>query len=350
MISSRRLFFAASVALLLIHFVEPAASAQSNRFESVIVSLPKPYARLLSEIQNLGGRIRHEYQYVDAVALDIPVTALPALRNLVGDDAVSKDVTIAAPRPASAGRRANPANLGIYLSVAVGGASRVFPASVPHAGAYLLNHADTGIRSLHAAGRTGSGVIVAVIDSGVRPGYPALDLDGSIVGGENFVPDPVTGVVNPSDFRNPNHDPHGTFVAALVSGNAKFEINGALRESLNRHLPAVLNGASSLPLAGTAPLSSIYVIRVFGADAQQGAPKSRVLAAIERVIELRERYERRRSGGVNIQVVNLSLGTSTIFAGHTEMERFIRLETGAGRGIDGGIWPAPEAGHSMVQL
>ncbi|MBI4471404.1 MAG: hypothetical protein HY646_01975, partial [Acidobacteria bacterium] len=30
--------------------------------------------------------------------------------------------------------------------------------------------------------------------------------------------------------------------------------------------------------------------------------------------------------------------------------RFIRLETGAGRGIDGGIWPAPEAGHSMVQL
>jgi predicted enzyme related to lactoylglutathione lyase len=30
--------------------------------------------------------------------------------------------------------------------------------------------------------------------------------------------------------------------------------------------------------------------------------------------------------------------------------KYRRLETGEGRGIDGGIWPAPEAGHSMVQL
>jgi predicted enzyme related to lactoylglutathione lyase len=27
-----------------------------------------------------------------------------------------------------------------------------------------------------------------------------------------------------------------------------------------------------------------------------------------------------------------------------------RLETGSKLGIQGGIWPAPEAGHSMVQL
>jgi uncharacterized protein len=30
--------------------------------------------------------------------------------------------------------------------------------------------------------------------------------------------------------------------------------------------------------------------------------------------------------------------------------RYRRIETAANRGIDGGIWPAPEAGHSMVQL
>jgi predicted enzyme related to lactoylglutathione lyase len=30
--------------------------------------------------------------------------------------------------------------------------------------------------------------------------------------------------------------------------------------------------------------------------------------------------------------------------------QYRRLETGSKRGIDGGIWPAPEAGHSMVQL
>ena len=30
--------------------------------------------------------------------------------------------------------------------------------------------------------------------------------------------------------------------------------------------------------------------------------------------------------------------------------RYRRLETNHKRGIDGGVWPAPEAGHSMVQL
>jgi len=30
--------------------------------------------------------------------------------------------------------------------------------------------------------------------------------------------------------------------------------------------------------------------------------------------------------------------------------QYRRLQTGSPRGIDGGIWPAPEAGHSMVQL
>jgi predicted enzyme related to lactoylglutathione lyase len=30
--------------------------------------------------------------------------------------------------------------------------------------------------------------------------------------------------------------------------------------------------------------------------------------------------------------------------------RYRRLVTGARHGIDGGIWPAPEAGHNMVQL
>ena len=30
--------------------------------------------------------------------------------------------------------------------------------------------------------------------------------------------------------------------------------------------------------------------------------------------------------------------------------QYRRLDTGSAHGIGGGIWPAPEAGHSMVQL
>src|SRR5258705_7147295 len=57
-----------------------------------------------------------------------------------------------------------------------------------------------------AGGTTGAGVIVALIDSGIRPGFPHISLDGSVIGGEDFVGDGL-------GFSNSANDGHGTFVA-----------------------------------------------------------------------------------------------------------------------------------------
>ena len=52
--------------------------------------------------------------------------------------------------------------------------------------AYLVNNGIANVSGLHSAGFTGLGVTVAVIDSGIRPGFPHLTLDGSVVGCEDF--------------------------------------------------------------------------------------------------------------------------------------------------------------------
>ena len=79
---------------------------------------------------------------------------------------------------------------------------------------------------------------------------------------------------------------------------------------------------SLLPITGSAPLSSIYALRVFPPTG--GAPESRVLAAMERVLQLRENFDNGIAetpnpdgsySALNITVCNMSLGGPTLFAG-----------------------------------
>src|SRR5215472_4985755 len=78
----------------------------------------------------------------------------------------------------------------------------------------------------------GSGVIVAVIDSGVNPSVP--DLAGSVITGPDY-----SGVSTPSS--NPNWGVHGTWMASLVAGHAHGPGDGIL---------------------GSAPASRVLSIRV----------------------------------------------------------------------------------------
>src|SRR5262249_32255660 len=155
-------------------------------------------------------------------------------------------------------------------------------------------------------------------------GYFSLDSDGSIIGGEDFVGDGLP-------FNSPMNDPHGTFVSALISGNARFSVPvGTFKTSMDHNFPGAIekNGnRRTYPVIGAAPEAGIYMIRVIGRRDSAGnfprTPKSRIMAAIERVITLRQNFDRfgklsaaNPKGGFNIKVCNLSIGTSTINAGN----------------------------------
>ena len=85
-----------------------------------------------------------------------------------------------------------------------------------------LPHTFSTTASPTSAGSTrwdspGSGVTVAVIDSGIRPGFPHLTLDGSVVGCEDFVGDAL-------GCSNAGNNGHGTFVAGMISANVNFTL------------------------------------------------------------------------------------------------------------------------------
>src|SRR5204863_3380147 len=109
----------------------------------------------------------------------------------------------------------------------------------------------------------------------------------------------------------------------LISGNALINIHSTtLETSVQQHFPGALIG-SDLPLVGTAPLSSIYAVRVFGTNALVGSPESRIIAAIDYIIDLRQKYLHGDKSGVNIQVCDLSLGNTTLYAGRDLFDRSV---------------------------
>ena len=170
--------------------VASAAAAQSGT-ESVLIRASKPYTSVVRAVEARGGRVTHQYKYVNAIAAEIPRYQLSAVNGLLAAGALSKDLLIPAPKPVDTamGRReltrtGDETRLTAYLAAPLG-AAQVASIASANPNAYILNNAINGTTALHAQGILGAGVTVAVIDSGIRPGFPHLSLDGSVAGCED---------------------------------------------------------------------------------------------------------------------------------------------------------------------
>ena len=186
-----------------------------------------------------------------------------------------------------AGRR----RLSVFLSTAVliagFGASSVSAAGYDAAGDAnsMASTAEyAGAEAWWAAGYTGRGVDVAVIDSGVAP-VEGLNTPGKLVYGPDLsLESQAPNLVNLDTFG------HGTFMAGLIAG----------RDST---LTAPYDQAPASAYRGMAPDARIVSLKVATADG--GTDVSQVIAAIDWVVE------HRNDGDLHIRVLNLSYGTNS---------------------------------------
>ena len=135
---------------------------------------------------------------------------------------------------------------------------------------------------LGPSGLTGSGVDVALIDSGVTP-VAGLDDAGKVVNG----PDLSFESQN-SGTRYLDTFGHGTFMAGIIAGYDGTLSNGSLSDTYN----------------GVAPNARVISLKV--ADAHGNTDVSQVIAAIDWVVQ------HRKDPGMNIRVLNLSFGTPSM--------------------------------------
>lgn len=290
------------------------ASASPAFAERVIVKCNQSCDSVAAAVKQDGGRVLQRYKYVTALVADVQDLSLPKTRALVDAGAIRKDLYVnAIPDVRDARGNALVASVAAVAATALDatglGAPNVAPA------AYAITNVMTNVQPLHAAGFTGRGMKVALLDTGVRPGY--AHIAGSVIGGEDFVGDG-------RGFSNAENNGHGTFTAGLIASHVVFNFDptSPFLDAVRTECPICVTNDTMIPMVGSAPEASLYAMRVLGVDGS--GRQSGIIAAMERVIDLRRAYdagkpETQNADGsynaMNIRVTNMSLGGATLFPG-----------------------------------
>ncbi len=233
----------------------PTAPAP-ERLAAVIVQSNGDARAAVAAVRAAGGTVTRELPIVDGVSARVPASALGWLASSSGILAVTADDAVRTS----------------------GSTDAVNTSTIKQA--FLQS---TGVSKLHSAGFTGTGVRVALIDTGVTPGtdlagrvVPVLDANASSLSSATVVP-----CVNFSGESTCDDTyGHGTFMAGLIAGDGS---------------------ASGGQFSGAAPGAQIVSIKIAGATG--AADVTKVLAAIQWVVSFGDRY--------GIKVLNLSLGTNS---------------------------------------
>jgi hypothetical protein len=326
--------------LTLALLILPANAAQR---QAVIINSTGSREALKQKVQAMGGTIRYEFKNLNAVSALIPSKSAHALAAVPGLK-VSKALPVRGPATGHSGIVSKaPARVTVAGKFKLD-REGVLKSIASRPADYLFNNALINATSVQVGGNLGDGVIVAVIDTGVANNPDVVPtLDGSVIGGESFVPPDVDPVTSATSTKNGDH---GTMVSTMIAGHGVFIVPnndcliGALQnyspDSIADATPYGFPGDSLLPVVGVAPGAQIYAMKVFPSNGAFASGDA-VLAAMDRAITLKKNFLAGEpsvpvSGSgteddpyvydsLNIQVVNMSLGGLTLAAGRDLISR-----------------------------
>ena len=308
------LAFLTTIALTLPTAV-PASAASSPLVPVIVRETPGSGNAAEASVERLGGTVGDQLEIIGGFAADLPARAMtvlagdPAVHSVTPDTKVRLlefDTEFAAESTDTFLRTGY--TDGIYFDddTSLGTVSldtQLAPLESVYSSADLLNQDSTpsltsvpttapagwmplvndsiGAMDYWAAGYTGAGVDVALIDSGIAP-VDGINLAGKVINGLD-----ISFESQADNLLHLDTYGHGTHMAGIIAG----------RDSLSNPLQAQATGE----YVGVAPAARILNIKV--ADSNGAVDVSQVIAAIDWVVQ--HRYD----NGMNIRVLNLSFGT-----------------------------------------
>jgi len=213
-----------------------------------------------ADVTAVGGHVTRLIGVVHGVLAEVPVEAVPRLRQTPGIIDVSADG-----------------------SVRLAATSAYDPST--DAGSLYNTTLMTGAQAYWSAGYTGRGIDVAVIDSGVAP-VQGLATNGKVVLGPDLSFDSQA-----PNLRYLDAFGHGTHISGIIAGRDSAAVSGHY-------------AGDSADFIGMAPDARIVSVKV--ADSRGVTDVSQVLAGIDWVVQ------HHADPGLNIRVLNLSFGTDSL--------------------------------------
>lgn len=222
---------------------DSAAPSEAGTRVSVLIDGRSPDAARL--VADVGGSVTGRLAQTDGVVASVPESAVERVKAALPDVAVTRE---GPSKPPSAPAPTSDASTSLADIAALIGADR-----------------------LRAGGLTGSGVDVAVLDTGIAP-VPGLDAPGKVINGPDLSFDSqVAGTRYLDGFG------HGTNMASIIAAN------GAVQ--------------------GVAPEARLVNVKVGASNGTVDV--SQIIAAIDWIVQ------HRTDNGMNIRVLNVSFGTDS---------------------------------------
>jgi serine protease AprX len=239
-------------------------------------------------VTRVGGQIRQRLGVISGIAADVPTRALPILRATAGITAVTPDAAV---RMKGAGDNNNQNGSGTNAWRADSESYSLYGVARSIGAWSVWSSSDSTGKKI-----TGSGVGVALIDSGVAP-VKGLAGAGKVING----PDLSFESQRPN-LRHLDTFGHGTHMAGIIAGQDPDATSTGYGGGQNNNQDAT--STDSGPFAGVAPGAHIINLKVASADGATDV--SQVIAAIDWVVQ------HRNDPGLNIRVLNLSFGTDSV--------------------------------------
>ncbi|RLI42613.1 hypothetical protein DRO59_03630 [Candidatus Bathyarchaeota archaeon] len=302
-------------------------------------------AKVIAEIENLGGKVSHVYKSVEALAASIPTDKILQLAENPNVVKIFKD-TMRYMKQGPTNPVKAQYNLGPFRedTVILNEDVAVNPVDVEAVGTVVpstfavaeLTHAE----DTWGEANYGEGSTVAIIDTGCwvepwtdpdtgrtyYPWYTFSDGTTNVIGGVDLSWDVGTEW---EGYGAPTNYPHGTACAGFIVNHVEliFPPGHSWGESFLKYFPEGgykdEDGYIHLYVFGVAPQASIYAVKVFD-HTGGGIPSSLVMAGMDHVIQLK------LNGTYDINVMSMSLGGGVGAPGEDPEDLLVDAATEAG--------------------
>lgn len=311
------------LALLVGSFAAPgvagsafAQQSQEGDTVGVIIQTSGSSETLAGYVESLGGTVNVAYDNVPAVAASIPASKMGELLTYPGVTHIEKDRLVSLQDDIPLEKEtSHPMAYAVEdvagVEVKAVDPTRFKPDTTP---AGYANFGYTGADKIWEDTGYGEGTVVAVVDSGtVR--NPCLQ--HAVIGAPGF-PDGYNATGDGISPVDPRNYWHGTVVGGAIASSCVLDLSGnpsdPLYQAISRYLPWP---ADSVPIYGQAPKAQLYPVKVFDVTGRP-TPTSLVLEGLDHILTLK------KGGLLDIDIVNLGLGGSTVYDGRDAFDRFLK--------------------------
>jgi subtilisin family serine protease len=286
-----------------------------RRLVHVILQADGPTDTLVAQIKSLGGTIKFKYRNVPAVAAAIPADRMDAIAGFPGVTKVEKDRMICLHDAAYTNK--NPASLRSFAVQNMEGI-KVKTVDLPTLDLDALpkgyaNFLYTGAVDVWSKTNAGAGTIVAVVDTGV---VPNACIGHAVIGAPGF-PEGYNATGDGVSAMDPSNDYHGTYMGSVIASACALNFSAYPSHPLYRAISTYLPWTPDfVPIFGQAPNAKLYPVKVFDVTGED-APTSVILDGLDHILTLK------KSGALDIDIVNMSLGGPTVYDGRDAFDRFV---------------------------